>query len=48
MDCMSSNDDDTVHFVEDLEERSNAAPMVTTMALGEEGATTMACFETGC
>lgn len=46
---MSSKDtDEPVHFVEDLEERANASPMVTTMALGEEGAITMACFETGC
>lgn len=46
--------DDSVHFVEDLEERENASPLtVTTMALGEEGGdymlpVTQACFETGC
>lgn len=45
---MSADNDDSIHFVEDLEERANAAPVVTTLALGEEGATTMACFETGC
>lgn len=45
---MSSDDTDDVHFVEDLEERSNASPMATTFAVGEEGAVTTACFETGC
>lgn len=45
---MSADNDDGVHFVEDLEERSNASPMVTTMAIGEEGAITMSCEETGC
>lgn len=46
--------DESVHFVEDLEERENASPVtVTTMALGEESGDvsmpiTMACFETGC
>lgn len=46
---MSADDDnDDVHFVEDLEERSNASPMLTTFAIGEEGAITMSCEETGC
>lgn len=46
--------DDSVHFVEDLEERQNASIVApTTMALGEEsgdgfGPITMSCEETGC
>ena len=47
-DRMSEDTDDGVHFVEDLEERSNASPIVTTMAIGEEEPITMACTETGC
>ncbi|QLG49248.1 hypothetical protein [Natrinema halophilum] len=46
---MTAENNDGVHFVEDLEERSNASPMVTTLAIGEEGGvTTLACAETGC
>jgi hypothetical protein len=42
-----------IHFIEDLEERENATPLVvTTLAIGEEGGgggvTTQACYETGC
>lgn len=42
-----------IHFIEDLEERENATPLVvTTLAVGEEGGcgevTTMSCYETGC
>ncbi|WP_226023085.1 hypothetical protein [Halomicrobium salinisoli] len=44
--------DDTVHFVEDLEERQNASIVApTTLAVGEEagdGPMTMSCQETGC
>ncbi|WP_254531647.1 hypothetical protein [Natrinema gelatinilyticum] len=45
---MSVDNTDDVHFVEDLEERANASPMLTTLALGEEGPLTMSCAETGC
>jgi len=34
---MTSDDtDDEVHFVEDLEERKNSSPGLTTLAVGEE------------
>lgn len=46
---MSSDD---VHFVEDLEERENATPVIPpTLIEGEDGGggiTTQACYETGC
>jgi len=49
---MDMSSDEPVHFVEDLEERTNASIAApTTLAVGEEGGggpITMACFETGC
>lgn len=49
---MSSEETDDVHFVEDLEERANASPLISTQMLGEEGdgglVISQACGETGC
>lgn len=49
---MTSEETGDVHFVEDLEERANASPLISTQVVGEEGdggaLISQACAETGC